>query len=157
MEQFYEKLNSDSALREKYDAVIKKHETTRDRDAVAAELAELAKAEGFNIPANEILNIPHEKGEISEEELEKVSGGGSGWALCMFDVGPIIFSDTYFKRGANGPPIKQGNKYVSLCYMSGTTYCTWVGCRCWGTKHCKDRHHECDENGASFPWHGLTS
>ena len=157
MNQFYEKVNSDPALREKYDAVLKKHEATKDRDAVAAELAELAKAEGFNISPDEVLNIPLEKGEISEEQLESISGGGSGWALCMFDAGPILFADIDFKRVANGPPIKHGNKYVSFCYASGSALCTWAGCRCWGTKHCKDSHHECDENGNSLSWHGLTS
>ena len=156
MNKFYEKVNCDPALREKYDAVLKKHEATKDRDAVAAELAELAKAEGFNIPADEILNIPLEKGEISEEQLEKVSGGGSGWALCMFGFRGNFGNP---KEGdyPNGPAEKRGSGYVAKCGFSGTAVCTWAGCRCWSTSHCTGGYHISDENGQALWFHAVTT
>jgi predicted ribosomally synthesized peptide with nif11-like leader len=148
MERFFEKIKGDPALKAKYEAVLKKHEAAKDRDAVAAELVGLARAEGFDATPDGILSAFAPKGEISEEELEAVSGGGSAMALCAYQVSRNNYPD---KKGpALHIPGAPEHQYHSLCYHSGDFRCTWFLCCCHGTDRCVDGYHECDKYGNSW-------
>jgi hypothetical protein len=146
MEQFFEKIKSNPALKKKYEAILKKHEAAKDRDAVAAELAELARAEGFAATPGGVLSALAPKGEISEEELEAISGGGSPMALCLFAV--------FDSMGRHGPMIEiydVSGSHKRLCSHSGDLLCTWVGCACHGDINCcRSGYHYCDETGKVY-------
>jgi len=148
MEQFFEKIKSDPALKAKYEAILKKHEAAKDRDAVAAELTELARSEGFDTTPNGVLSAFAPKGEIGEEELESVSGGGTGTAWCVYSLSALMGYVTSI-RPADGA-------YEGLCSDSGTMLCTWMGCRCWGTSHCKDGWHKCHNDGMYIIGHATS-
>ena len=147
MEQFMNKVNGNSDLREKYLAVIAKHENTRNRDALAAELSEFARSEGFDIAPKEMLSAFAPKGEIGEQELENVSGGGSGAALCLYSSDTLRSKITV--RSVDGG-------YEGRCPSVIGLGCNWVLCRCWGTSHCKDGWHKCNEDGSYIIGHGWT-
>ena len=141
---FFEKINNDPALKGKFDEILNKHEASRDKNAVATDLSELAKAEGFKTSPEEILNALTPMGKLNEAELEAVSGGGSGLALC------------FFTASSNDKPRKISDGYEVLCSRRGLTACTWAGCRCWGTSHCHDGIHKCEKDGNPVFLHGLT-
>ena len=64
LKAFLEKVNGDSSLQEKLKAA--------DADAVAA----IAKEAGFSISADDLTNA---QSELSDQELEGVAGGTTGW------------------------------------------------------------------------------
>ena len=151
MEQFIKKIESDPALNEKYSAVLKKHEDSRDRNAVALELSALAQAEGYDISSDKVL-ARGPKGELGEMELENVSGGGSGLALCQFEYNwDRGMGEQYDIR-------KKDDGYETTCLDSrGTGLCNWLTCRCWGTSHCTDGYHTCNKDGSPIRFHGITT
>jgi len=148
------------------EAIIKKHEDIQDRTAAEQELKALAKENGITV--NKLLGgvLPESKtGELSEEQLEEVSGGGSGLAMCVFDYrnlsgsnyqGPINRKDTFAWRDTHS---KRGDSdYVRPCSSRNESImCNWLMCRCYNTSHCDNYYHNCDEHGNSLPFHGLTS
>ena len=152
---FLEKIENDENLKEKYDEIINKHLVSRDKDAVAEELTQLAIKEGFEVTSSDIINaftIDFAKGELTQEQLESVSGGGSGLSICAYDVSIILHGVSSDRRETNVKGV-----WETLCTYHKNLVCSWAGCRCWGTKHCKDSYHLTDENGKSLSWHGLTS
>ena len=147
MEHFFEKIKSDPALKAKYEAILKKHEAAKDMDAVASELAELARAEGFAATPGGVLSALAPKGEISEQELEAVSGGGTGTAWCVYSVCAVVGNVASIRPAGSG--------HEGLCPSSGAILCSWVGCRCWATSHCKDGWHKCQKDGSYIIGHAL--
>ena len=147
MEQFFEKIKNDPALKAKYEAILKKHEAAKDRDAAAAELSEFACSEGFDATPDGILSAFAPKGEIGEEELEAVSGGGAG-ILCAFCINIV--------KLRHGPVLSlpgEPDKYHRLCAHNGDILCTWIGCMCHSTRDCVNGYHRCAENGQYVPGH----
>jgi len=154
-EQFFDNLNQNPALKTAFDAIMKKHEASKDINAVAAEFAAIAQTKGFDISPDAVLEaLRGPKGEMDEAELENVSGGGSGLALCIFETGGLKGENSAYKNGA---PVKTNDGYRSKCGDMGLTFCNWVLCRCWDTSHCANGYHICDENGKAFPFHAITS
>jgi|GEM_PF-4837108 len=101
--------------------------------------------------------FPEKTAELTEEQLDEASGGGSGLALCIFEAS--LPHDAEGDRGnKNSIAYDDGaGGYVSYCGNSGSTFCNWVLCRCWKTSHCKNGMHICDKNGRAFPFHAITS
>ena len=151
MELFFEKIKSNPALREQYEDVLKKHEASKDRNAAAAELSLLARAEGYDATPGGILSAFAPSGEIGEQELEAVSGGGSQFAFCAFAGKRFFITATHHdgveRRYDGNPP------FQIECPHKGDIVCTWLGCRCHGTDHCKNGWHRCDEKGFLIPGH----
>ena len=152
MEQFLDKIYADYALKGKFDAILKKREDSRDVAALVAELTALAQTEGFNISKDDISSALKPKGELNESQLENVSGGCSGLAICMFEYlgyGEDILKGEGLAR--NGPTRKTTDGFESKCgHIGHPLLCNWAGCRCWDTSHCKDGYHKCGENGKAF-------
>ena len=93
-EQFFDNLKQNPALKTKFDAILKKHAASKDRETVAAEFATFAQSKGFDISPDTVLDaLRGQKGELDEAELENVSGGGSGLALCVFEAVEIWGDD----------------------------------------------------------------
>jgi len=154
-EQFFDKLNQNPALKTEFDAIIKKHEASKNTEAVAAQFAAFAQSKGFDISPDAVLDaLRGPKGEMDEAELEKVSGGGSGLALCIFEVSGLKEDSSPSKNGA---PVKTNDGYRSKCGDMGGPLCNWVLCRCWDTSHCANGYHICDEKGKAYPFHAITS
>ena len=87
--------------------------------------------------------------KLDEAELNDASGGGSGLALCLYELGWDTLSGTMNVRRA-------GAGYETECSATGKPGCTPVACRCWGTSHCKDGWHTCNEDGSPIRFHGIT-
>ena len=68
LKAFLEAVRADAGLQEKL-------KEAADADAVVA----IAKAAGFAISAEELKRA---QGEVSEEEMEGVAGGGGPWGFC---------------------------------------------------------------------------
>ena len=90
-----------------------------------------------------------DKTVISEDDLGEAAGGGSGLALCLYELSWDTGEGTMNVR-------KTGTGYETFCFYSGKGGCTPIGCRCWGTSHCKDGWHSCHEKGDPIRFHGLT-
>ena len=71
LKAFLEAVKADAGLQEKLKAAA-------DADAVVA----IAKAADFVISAEE-LNRAQAEVEVSEDELESLAGGASGWLTCI--------------------------------------------------------------------------
>ena len=156
MEQFFDNLNKNPALKTKFDTILKKHAASKDKEAVAAEFAAFARPKGFDISPDAVLDASRgQKGELDEAELENVSGGGSGLALCVFE-GVEIWGDDPDKL-QNAAPVQTSDGYRSKCAHMGSPLCNWVLCRCWDTSHCSNGYHKCDEKGKAFAWHAVTT
>jgi predicted ribosomally synthesized peptide with nif11-like leader len=85
LKAFLEKVKADTSLQEK----LKKAETA---DAIA----EIAKAAGFMISANDIQNTESSPEALSDEELEGVAGGAewTHWDNFFLCQGPTKNADT---------------------------------------------------------------
>jgi len=150
---FMEKMAADSALSEKYNALLAKHEPTRNLDAFITEVSELARGEGFDFSPNEFRAAHAPKGKLSEEQLEDVSGAGSGLALCIYTTHWLLGQVNVYnvKKDSSG-------NWRAKCPESLTkgSLCTWVGCRCWNLKErCVDGFHKCNEDGSPVFGHDL--
>ena len=152
---FLEKIENDENLKEKYDEIINKHQISRNKDALADDLTKLANEEGFEVTSADIIaafTTDFAKGKLTEEQLESVSGGGWGLSICAYDASVILHGVSSDRRETNVKGV-----WETLCTYHKNLVCSWAGCRCWGTKHCKNSYHLTDENGHSLSWHGLTS
>ena len=143
---------------EQIEEIIKKHEAAQDRTAAEQELEALAKENGITV--NELFGgvLPQsESGELSEEQLEDVSGGGFPFALCLFDIA----ANSEKPKSLDGLIIthdwEEGIRYIRKCPGHDADCCNWLMCRCHGTRHCYRGWHSCDEYGNSPPFHGFRS
>ena len=146
---FTEKAQSDPVLMEKLNDMCV-------RDADAGEYVTLAAEHGFSITEDEINSMKSRplNCEVSEEDLEKVSGGGSGLAACMF-VTAWLSAKVVPNASPLGKVKKIGNDYWRECPSQDTWICNWFMCRCCSTSHCKDYWHKCNENGDPIFGHEL--
>lgn len=75
--EFFKKASEDSALKAALKSAIEKA-ATRDEEVQAA--VKVAKDAGFDISADEVkalvVNVKGQSGELSDDELEQVAGGG---------------------------------------------------------------------------------
>ena len=151
-----ELLCMDKEFKAQYDAILEKHSATKDREAAMAEIAELAATKGITLDKTNIYEVDSKgKTELSEENLEEISGGGSGLALCIFEV----MWDT-----GNQDPLEVGMRkvadgtYEALCFARTNVYlCNWIACRCYKTNHCNATFHKCNEDGSPIRFHAVTS
>jgi hypothetical protein len=89
-----------------------------------------------------------ENKKLGEEQLGQVAGGGSADAHCWFQVSEEL--------SLNKEPVSQrddGSPFQRKCYHFGNPVCAFGNCRCYGTEHCKDGYHRCDENGQYIRGH----
>ena len=121
-------IREDESLTAQYAAIVAKHESARDFNAYAAELCELAHSKGYDLAVEDIVSATQAKGEMTEEQLENVSGGGSKGALC------------WFKRKGDLETRGQNSHYCE-CANKGGFFCTWAGCQCHGESRCQNGWH----------------
>ena len=143
-----ELLCMDKEFKAQYDAILEKHSATKDREAAMAEIAELAATKGVTLDKTNIYEVDSKgKTELSEENLEEVSGGGSRLAMCLFtfrwDIG----------QGSTSEPRKRGYSFESRCGAHLGIGCNWALCRCHNTEHCRDGWHECNEDCSPIRFH----
>lgn len=143
-----EKIGEDDSLAEQYAAIVAKHEPTRDISAFAAEISELARSKGFDLAAEDILSAPQAKGEMTEEQLENVSGGGAWWAPCIYSL-DCHFKNITVKKDEFG-------RHWGTCPRADRVECSYFGCRCWETSHCKGGWHKCHPDGIDYFGHAIT-
>ena len=77
---------------EEFVAKIKEAQTVED-------FVQAHRDAGFDIDASDIeaIKMPEETGDLSEEDLENVAGGGAGLALLGYGI--KYFWDTFFLNG----------------------------------------------------------
>ena len=148
----------DEEFKAQYDAILEKHSATKDREAAMAEISELAATKGVTLDKANLYEVDAKgKTELSEESLEEISGGGSGLALCMFE----IMWDTGKQKGlyGDGPFVRKcdDGTYETYCESHYKTLCSWLGCRCYKTNHCDGTWHKCNEDGSPIRFHAVTS
>ena len=123
----------------------------------AADIVSAASKKGFNFTESDWQSyldwsktvIAMEKVEISESELENITGGKGG---SLFH--PRMSSKCYYVAG-NVRGISNGvlrNKCTAVCLRteqgSGDG---WWRCKCYGSDICVNRRHYITENGSPLP------
>lgn len=79
VKEFIKKINSDQALKTKFQALVQENQKEIDRDAFIAEkVLPLAKEAGYDLTAEDFKTDDPAFGEISDTELAAVAGGGGG-------------------------------------------------------------------------------
>ena len=74
VKKFFDELDKNPELRRKFDNAMSTCDTTR-AEIVSAKLLELAKNAGFEYSENDLQKAVDECGELSDADMEKVSGG----------------------------------------------------------------------------------
>lgn len=96
VKEFIKKINSDQALKTKFQALVQENQKEIDRDAFIAEkVLPLAKEAGYDLTAEDFKTDDPASGEISDTELAAVAGGGTdaddsntyGCACVMYGQG----------------------------------------------------------------------
>ncbi len=102
VQEFLEKLQTDESLAQE---LVKALEAENDREAVA----ELATSKGYEVTSEELwaevqkrqagLQQRQEAGELSDEELEAVAGGGTPMSIIRIgsDITPSILTPRLLK------------------------------------------------------------
>ena len=115
----------------------------------AEKISELGRENGFSFTPGDVNNFirgAKEKGQVNEKELEEISGGGSGLAWCVYCI--------EYTAGRIFDVKQDGPTFWGLCTHRGGQFCTFIGCRCWGTSHCVGGWHKCEPNGHWLVGHG---
>ena len=89
VKKMFGKIEKDADLRKKYTEIINAHNNGTEKD-LAAKLIELGKTSGFafskddlNVARAEIMDAFNSNGELSDDDLDKVAGGGEQKALAI--------------------------------------------------------------------------
>ncbi|MDR2560747.1 MAG: Nif11-like leader peptide family natural product precursor [Holophagales bacterium] len=83
VKEFYKALSSDEAMKERAKAMLDKGKPADEAEAAGAVIA-FAKSEGYDFTAEELKAFASAGArELSDEELENVAGGCSGYAKCF--------------------------------------------------------------------------
>lgn len=91
--EFIKKVNSDQALYEKFKALVPEDQKDSDREAIISDkIVPFAKEAGYDLSAEDFKTDGPASGEISDEELEAVAGGGG--CLCE-EKGAGMGADDY--------------------------------------------------------------
>ena len=139
---FIEKAKTDAGLLAKLD------ELGMQQDA-AEKISQLGGENGFTFTADDVagyMSGSKRTGQMNEEELEQVAGGGWGLSLCIYS--------TEFLAGRIKTIKQEGPVFLGLCSQRGKTVCTFFGCRCWGKDVCKNGWHKCEPDGHWQVGHG---
>jgi len=77
LKKFYQALSEDEAMRNRLSALNEKYKGAEPgKTVIAEEIAAFAKAEGFEVTTDDLTDyLDTEAKELTEEELENVSGG----------------------------------------------------------------------------------
>ena len=106
VKKFIKKINSDQALKAKFQALVQEDQKEIDRDAFITEkVLPLAKEAGYDLTAEDFKTDDPASGEISDAELAAVAGGGG----CGCSVA----------GGGGGTDADDSNTYGCACVMYG--------------------------------------
>jgi len=127
---FLEKAQSDSELAAKL-------EEMRVKDAGVEEFIILAVEHGFTITKEELEQPPKVSGELSEEQLEDITGGKTNGSNCWFVL-----------SGTQSASSKRNNRF--LC--NNRTRCRFYQdrCKCFGMETCDNGKHSTNTSCTSI-------
>jgi len=119
VKEFIKKVNSDQGLYEKFKALLPEDQKDSDREAIISEkIVPFAKEAGYDLTAEDFKVDEAASGELSDEELEAVAGGGG----CRCE-----------EKGAGmGADDFTNCMYHCLCVAAGAGAYSGVNCVCTG-------------------------
>ena len=119
VKEFIKKVNSDKTLNAKFKALLPKDQKDADKeDFISEKIVPFAKEAGYDLVAEDFKVDEPASGEISDEELEAVAGGGG--CLCA-EKGAGMGTDDYTNC-----------VYLCGCTASGEGEYSGVNCMCTG-------------------------
>ncbi len=108
VKQFLETAQSDNGLRMKLTAI-----DVTDRSATLDAVVKLATESGFAFTAEEFLTVAHDEitrrqqaGELSDQQLEEISGGFGGDSTILLILAVILIGAGIFVKGDSTAAVK---------------------------------------------------
>lgn len=89
VEEFFKKVEANENLREQYKALLKDLSQS-DEESAMKEVIEFAAVNGyaFTVEEMKLVGEDMQSGELSDDQLEAVAGGGSwGWVFSLIGTG----------------------------------------------------------------------
>jgi predicted ribosomally synthesized peptide with nif11-like leader len=119
VKKFYDALATDSAMQERAKAL--NDEKPEGEEAVLAAIVAFAEKEGYTFTAEELAAYTEEnsKGELREDELEMVAGGGEPCVCVVGGHGGGEYGECGCIVYGNGYTRVDGDERFCFCFYGG--------------------------------------